>query len=111
MASERFATQIPKRVDNKIVSNCTTHVYGRMGSSATIDAIQDPMSAKGGAADDIGALQGRVLFFDGGLAAPFKVRTPWARKLQDGWLRENEELFRRHILATCNTGPMQIERG
>jgi hypothetical protein len=27
-----FATQTPKGVDNKIVSNCTTHVYGRMGA-------------------------------------------------------------------------------
>jgi hypothetical protein len=31
--------------------------------------------------------------------------------LQDGWLRENKELFRRHIFATCDTGPMQIKRG
>ena len=66
-----FATQTPKGVDNKIISNSTTHVYGRMNAPATIDAIHDLMAAKGGAADDIGqALQGRVLFFHRGLAAP-----------------------------------------
>jgi hypothetical protein len=43
-----FATQTPKGVDNKIVSNCTTHVYGRMNAPATIDAIHDLMAAKGG---------------------------------------------------------------
>jgi hypothetical protein len=75
MASEWCATQMPKRVDNKIVSNCTTHVCGRMGSSATIDAIQDPMSAKGAAADDIGKLSNGVYLSTEGSLRPFKVRT------------------------------------
>jgi DNA helicase HerA-like ATPase len=42
-----FATQTPKGIDNKIVSNCTTHMYGRMNAPATIDAIHDLMVAKG----------------------------------------------------------------
>jgi DNA helicase HerA-like ATPase len=48
-----FATQLPKGIDNKFVSNCTTHVYGRMSAPATIDATKELMAAKGGAADDI----------------------------------------------------------
>ena len=72
-----FATQTPKGVDNKIVSNCTTHVYGRMGASATIDAIHDLMAAKGGVADDIGKLsKGEFYFSTEGSLRPFKVRTP-----------------------------------
>jgi hypothetical protein len=72
-----FATQTPKGIDNKIVSNCTTHVYGRMGSQATIDAIHDMMAAKGGAADDIGKLsRGEFYFSTDGSTRPFKVRTP-----------------------------------
>jgi len=72
-----FATQTPKGVDNKIVSNCTTHVYGRMNAPATIDAIHDLMAAKGGAADDIGKLsKGEFYFSTEGSARPFKVRTP-----------------------------------
>ena len=51
-----FATQLPKGIDNAIVSNCTTHVYGRMSSPATIQATQELMAAKGGAAEDIGRL-------------------------------------------------------
>jgi DNA helicase HerA-like ATPase len=51
-----FATQLPKGIDNAIVSNCTTHVYGRMSSPATIEAAKELMAAKGGAADDIGRL-------------------------------------------------------
>ena len=34
-----FATQTPKSIDNKIVSNCTTHCYGRMNSPATLTAF------------------------------------------------------------------------
>lgn len=72
-----FATQTPKGVDNKIVSNCTTHVYGRMNAPATIDAIRELMAAKGGTADDIGKLvKGEFYFSTEGSLRPFKVRTP-----------------------------------
>jgi hypothetical protein len=72
-----FATQTPKGIDNKIVSNCTTHVYGRMNAPATIDAIRELMAAKGGAADDIGKLvKGEFYFSTEGSLRPFKVRTP-----------------------------------
>ncbi len=71
-----FATQTPKGVDNKIVSNCTTHIYGRMNAPVTIDAIHDLMAAKGGGADDIGKLsKGEFYFSTEGSLRPFKVRT------------------------------------
>jgi hypothetical protein len=67
----------PVSKDNKIVSNCTTHVYGRMGSTATIEAIHDMMAAKGGAAADIGKLsKGEFYFSTEGSTRPFKVQTP-----------------------------------
>src|SRR5258708_15545386 len=72
-----FATQTPKGIDNKIVSNCTTHVYGRMNAPATIDAVKELMAAKGGGADDIGKLsRGEFYFSTDGSLRPFKVRTP-----------------------------------
>lgn len=72
-----FATQTPKGIDNRIVSNCTTHFYGRMGSPTTIDAIRELMEAKGGGADDIGKLsKGEFYFSTDGSTRPFKVRTP-----------------------------------
>src|SRR6266536_429209 len=72
-----FATQLPKGIDNKIVSNCTTHFYGRMSSPVTIEAIRELMTAKGGAADDIGRLtKGEFYFSTDGLSRPVKIRTP-----------------------------------
>lgn len=72
-----LATQTPKGIDNKIVSNCTTHFYGRMSSPATIEATRELMAAKGGAADDIGRLQrGEFYFSAEGLHRPVKLRTP-----------------------------------
>ena len=41
-----FATQLPKGIDNRIVSNCMTHVYGRMSAPATIEANRELMAAK-----------------------------------------------------------------
>jgi Helicase HerA, central domain len=72
-----FATQLPKGIDNAIVSNCTTHVYGRMSSPATIQATQELMTAKGGAGDDIARLtRGEFYFSTDGLNRPLRIRTP-----------------------------------
>jgi hypothetical protein len=72
-----FATQTPKGIDNKIVSNCTTHFYGRMNAPATIEATRELMAAKGGAADDIGRLsRGEFYFSTEATGRPIKIRTP-----------------------------------
>lgn len=72
-----FATQLPKGIDNAIVSNCTTHVYGRMSSPATIQATQELMAAKGGAAEEIARLaKGEFYFSTEDSLRPIKVRTP-----------------------------------
>ena len=72
-----FATQAPKGIDNKIVTNCTTHFYGRMNAPATIEATRELMAAKGGAADDIGRLsRGEFYFSTEATGRPIKIRTP-----------------------------------
>jgi Helicase HerA, central domain len=72
-----FATQLPKGIDNRIVSNCTTHFYGRMSSPTTIETTRELMAAKGGAAEDIGRLtKGEFYFSTDGFSRPIKVRTP-----------------------------------
>ncbi len=72
-----FATQAPKGIDNTIVSNCTTHFYGRMSSPATIEATREMMAAKGGAADDLGRLERATFYFaTEGLNRPVMLRTP-----------------------------------
>ena len=72
-----FATQLPKGIDNAIVSNCTTQVYGRMSAPATIQATQELMASKGGAAEDIGRLtRGEFYFSTEGFARPVKIRAP-----------------------------------
>jgi hypothetical protein len=72
-----FTTQLPRGIDNAIVSNCTTHVYGRMSAPATIDATQQLMAAKGGGGEDIGRLsKGEFYFSTEGLNRPVKIRTP-----------------------------------
>ena len=72
-----FATQVPKGIDNKIVSNCTTHFYGRMSAPATIQAIQELMASRGGRGDDIGTLKaGQFYYSTEGVEAPEKLQTP-----------------------------------
>jgi DNA helicase HerA-like ATPase len=72
-----FATQLPKGMDNAIVSNCTTHIYGRMSSPASIQATQQLMAAKGGSAEDIARLtRGEFYFSTEGYARPVKIHTP-----------------------------------
>ncbi len=70
-----FATQHPKGIDNAIVSNATTHAYGRVSAPATIQSIQEMAAAKGGGADDIARLgKGEFYFATEGFARPVKIR-------------------------------------
>ena len=72
-----LATQLPKGIDNGIVSNCTTHVYGRMSSPTAIGAIEELIRAKGGEAHDIGRLsRGEFYFSTEGSSRPVKIQTP-----------------------------------
>jgi hypothetical protein len=72
-----FATQVPKNIDNKIISNCTTHFYGKMNAPATIDAVQELMAAKGGGGSDIASMKaGEFYFTTEGMPAAEKVKTP-----------------------------------
>lgn len=70
-----LATQLPKGIDNGIVSSSLTHVYGRMSSPATIEATKEIMSARGGAADDLGRLAtGEFYFSTAGAGVVFERR-------------------------------------
>ena len=72
-----FATQEPRGIDQAIVSNCVTHLYGRFGSPASLEAVKEMMAAKGGAADDLGRLKvGEFYFSTEGLSRPTKIRAP-----------------------------------
>ena len=72
-----FATQAPKGIDTNIVSNCVTHFYGRMSSTAFMDATEDMMAARGKAAKDLGALGAGIFYFSTeGLPQPVKLKTP-----------------------------------
>jgi hypothetical protein len=73
-----FATQTPTGIDNKIVSNCTTHFYGRMSSPATIAATRGLLEAKGGGGgDDVARLsRGEFYFSTEGVMRPIRIRTP-----------------------------------
>ena len=72
-----FATQQPKGVDNAIISNCTTHVYGRMSSPTAIEAVKEMVAAKGGSADDIARLsRGEFYYSTEGSPRPVKIQAP-----------------------------------
>jgi hypothetical protein len=72
-----FATQVPKNIDNKIISNCTTHFYGKMNAPATIEAVRELMAAKGGGGADIGSLKKGEFYFTTEEVFPAeKVKTP-----------------------------------
>jgi DNA helicase HerA-like ATPase len=73
-----FATQTPTGIDNKIVSNCTTHFYGRMSSPTTIAATRGLLEAKGGGgSEDVARLtRGEFYFSTESVPRPMRIRTP-----------------------------------
>jgi DNA helicase HerA-like ATPase len=58
-----FATQAPKGLDNKIILNCTTQFYGRMGSETDAKTVKQLIHDKGGAAEGIGKLSRGEFYF------------------------------------------------
>lgn len=71
-----FATQVPKSIDNKIISNCTTHFYGKMNSPATISATRELMAANGGDGSDIAGLSaGEFYIATDRIKPPQKIRS------------------------------------
>jgi hypothetical protein len=72
-----FATQAPKGIETKIVSNCTTHFYGRMSSPALIAATEEMMAARGKQAGDLGRLPAGIFYYSTeGMSAPVKIHAP-----------------------------------
>jgi len=72
-----FATQAPRDIDNTIISNCTTHFYGKMNAPATIEAVKGLIADKGGRADDVATLGTGVFYFaTEGTPKPMKIKTP-----------------------------------
>jgi len=72
-----FATQAPKGIDTNIVSNCTTHFYGRMSSPELIDSTKEMMAARGKPAQDLGALTTGIFYYStAGMSQPAKLKTP-----------------------------------
>src|SRR5262249_22274573 len=72
-----FATQAPKGLDNKVILNCTTQFYGKMGSATDAQTVKQLIQDKGGAAEDIGKLPRAEFYFSTeGALRPLKVRTP-----------------------------------
>jgi Helicase HerA, central domain len=72
-----FATQAPKGIDTNIVSNCTTHFYGRMSSPELIDSTKEMMAARGKPAQDLGALTTGIFYYSTlGMSQPVKLKTP-----------------------------------
>jgi hypothetical protein len=70
-----FATQEPKSIDNKVVSNCSTLLGGKVSSPAAIDALQQLLSDKGTRATDVGALPRGTFYFGSGTEKPRKITT------------------------------------
>lgn len=73
-----FATQNPKDLETKIVSQCSTHFYGKMSSPATIAAAQELLREKGRSVDDIARLgSGRFYVHNADeIQRPTRVHTP-----------------------------------
>jgi hypothetical protein len=71
-----FATQAPKGIDTNIVSNCTTHFYGRMSSPELIDSTKEMMAARGKPAQDLSALTTGIFYYSTLGSQPAKLKTP-----------------------------------
>lgn len=72
------ATQEPRSIDSKVVSNSGTQIFGRALAPAAQHAVADMMSQLGGGAPKVGTLEAGQFFVSVPHATvPTKVRTRW----------------------------------
>jgi hypothetical protein len=72
-----FATADPRGLDPAILANSLTHFYGRVGSPASIEAVDALIAAKGGAAGDLARLKvGEFYYSTQGFSRPVTIRAP-----------------------------------
>jgi len=72
-----FATQSPKDLDHTIITNCTTHFYGKASSPNAIQVISDQIKIRGGSGTDIPKLNtGEFYVYTEKLNAPLRVNVP-----------------------------------
>jgi hypothetical protein len=91
-----FATQSPKDLDHTVITNCTTHYYGKASSPNAIAVISEQLRLRGGSGGDIPKLDtGRFYVYSESLAAPQKIRVPLCLSHHPpNPLNENEVLAR-----------------
>ena len=72
------ATQEPKSIDNRVVSNSSTQIFGRALAAATQQAVQTMMSQLGGQPAKLGTLKpGQFFVSVPASPVPRKVQTSW----------------------------------
>ncbi len=89
-----LATQHPKEIENKVIGNCATHLYGRAVSPAALNAIRELLRGRGGAADDVATLRPGQFYFsnaEANPAVPVRIQTP--RSLSPDRVYEEEEIL------------------
>jgi DNA helicase HerA-like ATPase len=71
------ATQAPKGIDNKVISNCTTQFLGKQNSPTDQQSVKGMIAATGGLAEDVGKLAAGEFYFKTEKSGkPFKLKTP-----------------------------------
>ncbi|MEW5723472.1 MAG: ATPase, partial [Thermodesulfobacteriota bacterium] len=77
-----FATQAPKSLENKVIVNCTTQVYGRANSPEAIRVVREQIKQRGGSGEDVPTLEkGRFYLYSETVnherpAQPVKIAVP-----------------------------------
>lgn len=85
------ATQEPKSIDNKVVSNCSTQIFGRALAPATQEAVKQMMAQLGGASANVASLQkGQFFFSTPGHETPRKMLARWCLSHHGGPLTPDE---------------------
>jgi hypothetical protein len=97
-----IATQNPKDIDHTIVSNCSTHFYGKVSSPAAIDVVRELIHLKGGSGDDVPRLP-RGQFYvhnaDAGTGSPVRVTIPMCLSRHPDNPLDESEIIRKAVAS------------
>ncbi len=104
-----FATQEPKSIDHKVISNCLNQFYGRVNSIAAIDAVREQIRSRGGDGKGIPTLEkGEFYLGTETIKTPIKVRVPLCLSHHPANPLVEEEVLQRGQASRKKTGGSNV---
>lgn len=94
------ATQAPKSIDHNVIANCSTQLFGKANSPASIAVVAEAVAQRGGQPDAVSQLKtGQFYLSSETISPPLRIRTPLCLSYHPAAPLSEEEVMHRAAMS------------